>query len=102
MFLLLIMAANAFDTFHQLNIELFELLNNVRYAPSKHSKEFKSDPTKDFLRSQYSSDKLIWSVGLSNACRDLVLDIGPNGLMSDITVDGRDAKDRAAKHLQSF
>jgi len=69
MILLLIMAAvSAIDTFHSLNLELFELLNNVRYSPSKLAKEFKKDPTKEFLKSSYSSEKLIWSVGLSNAC----------------------------------
>jgi len=52
MILLLIMAAvSAIDTFHSLNLELFELLNNVRYSPSKLAKEFKKDPTKEFLKS---------------------------------------------------
>jgi len=55
-----------------------------------------------YLESLPEYELLLWSTGLSNACRDLVLDNGPYGLVADSGAFTGDADKRAGKYLDSY
>ena len=77
------------DTYHYAIWSIFDLGNQLWNNPGNAYQVLKNEEAQKFVYKQYKAGNLTWSNALSWSCRDLVLDIGPNGLLSHTTSQGK-------------